>query len=418
MAKLNTYRLVDSMPAIVELVGLIPGVGTAFETVRVSRTTLEEFILSLVPTVQGEPGIPVELQASPTHIQWRYVGASIWIDIVSLESLKGTTGDPGPSIQLRSDGTYIQFSYDGETWTNLIPLTDLKGLQGNPGPGVPAGGAAGYVLSKSSVADYDAAWIPNQKLNSFGVQKMSFGVIDMGNPVTIASALTININTAQSEIVFISGNEWIGGLGTTVLGARRTLIFNDGASLAHSTAIQIPGEINFTARPGDVVEVVGTVAGSWKVVNIRRYASNYQSFRLTADVTSSVVTLGTLTGLVAPVLSNSQYLFEAMVSFTTAAATTGLNLGWSGPVDCDCLGEIVVPIVNTAGATALRGSFQASNANVLGTGTTAGGTHVASVRGILSTFTAGEFKLMFASEVASSLATIKAGSILNLTKIG
>ncbi|MCK5499874.1 MAG: hypothetical protein KAI82_01285, partial [Tritonibacter mobilis] len=30
----------------------------------------------------GADGVPVELQASATHIQWRLVGAATWIDLV------------------------------------------------------------------------------------------------------------------------------------------------------------------------------------------------------------------------------------------------------------------------------------------------------------------------------------------------
>ena len=37
----------------------------------------------------------VELQANATHIQWRYVGDSNWIDLVALEDLKGDKGDKG-----------------------------------------------------------------------------------------------------------------------------------------------------------------------------------------------------------------------------------------------------------------------------------------------------------------------------------
>lgn len=41
-------------------------------------------------------GREVELQTSATHVQWRYVGESTWVDLIELASLRGSQGEVGP----------------------------------------------------------------------------------------------------------------------------------------------------------------------------------------------------------------------------------------------------------------------------------------------------------------------------------
>ena len=85
---------------------------------------------------RGLPGREVEIRNSGTQIQWRYVGDTDWINIVSLADI---TGADGREIELGKSATYIQWRYVGDpTWTNLVALADLKGEPGDPGtiPGI------------------------------------------------------------------------------------------------------------------------------------------------------------------------------------------------------------------------------------------------------------------------------------------
>lgn len=43
----------------------------------------------------GQDGRDIELQNNGTHIQWRYVGASSWTDLVALTSITGAQGPQG-----------------------------------------------------------------------------------------------------------------------------------------------------------------------------------------------------------------------------------------------------------------------------------------------------------------------------------
>jgi hypothetical protein len=79
-------------------------------------------------------GRDVELHATTTHLQWRYIPTidepnPAWTNLIALSELKGDRGDTGP-----------------------------VGPQGIPGQGVPIGGITSQVLVKNSDTDYDMSW--------------------------------------------------------------------------------------------------------------------------------------------------------------------------------------------------------------------------------------------------------------------
>ena len=73
MTKLNTYELKGALEATLQLIGIIPGAGSAFETVRVSNEALVAFIQQYAGE-DGTNGKQVELRKGSTNIEWRYVG--------------------------------------------------------------------------------------------------------------------------------------------------------------------------------------------------------------------------------------------------------------------------------------------------------------------------------------------------------
>lgn len=76
---------------------------------------------------QGPQGPTVELRTTGTHVQWRVVGASTWINLIALVDLKGADGE---EIELRTNATHIQWRLGTGTWTDLIALSALKGADG------------------------------------------------------------------------------------------------------------------------------------------------------------------------------------------------------------------------------------------------------------------------------------------------
>ena len=69
----------------------------------------------------GAPGAAVEMQKTATHIEWRLVGASTWIELVALSTLVGPQGPPGiqgPAGDDGADGSNGAAGADGRTILN------------------------------------------------------------------------------------------------------------------------------------------------------------------------------------------------------------------------------------------------------------------------------------------------------------
>jgi hypothetical protein len=138
--------------------------------------------------------------------------------------------------------------------------------------------------------------------------------------------------------------------------------------------------------------------------------------RLTADVTNNTVTLANATGLAIALAANSTYAVDARVMFQTAATTTGIRLTQTVPT-----GATVVAQWNTP--TSLTASTQANQRAIdTGAATTAIDTANANTLAraellIITSATAGNLQIRFASEIAASNAVIKASSHLIAHKI-
>lgn len=74
--------------------------------------------IDLTSLTSGSDGREVELQATETMIQWRYVGDEIWTDLIALSSLKGPQGLKGDT------GKGIQSAYIDESGNLNITYTD------------------------------------------------------------------------------------------------------------------------------------------------------------------------------------------------------------------------------------------------------------------------------------------------------
>ena len=189
----------------------------------------------------GADGREVEFQRTATHIQWRYIGSSTWINLVPLVDLKGDKGDKGDPGQNGTNGANGANGADGRgitstaityqngasstvaptgTWTAAVPAT-VKGqylwtravitytdattstlysvaYQGQDGTGggsehgIPAGGTAGQMLAKASGDDYDAKWV-NPPEGGGGGGDTAFVRALAPNNVVIQSLTPVNI---------------------------------------------------------------------------------------------------------------------------------------------------------------------------------------------------------------------------------
>ena len=165
MGKLNTYELKGTLSSAFQMLGIIPGAGSTFETVRVSNAALVAFIQANSAAADGRE---IEMQKSATHVQWRYVGDASWTNLVALTEITGpagANGEDGEEVQLRKNSTHVQWKLaSAVTWTDLIPLADLKGEAGTglTNRGVWAAGTfnpGDYVFSTGSVGSTNSMWV-------------------------------------------------------------------------------------------------------------------------------------------------------------------------------------------------------------------------------------------------------------------
>lgn len=89
--------------------------------------------------------------------------------------------------------------------------------------------------------------------------------------VSIASAATVNIGAAASNIINVTGITTITAFDTIADGARRVVIFAGALTLTHNaTSLILPTSANITTAAGDVAQFVSKGSGNWKCVGYMR----------------------------------------------------------------------------------------------------------------------------------------------------
>jgi hypothetical protein len=128
-------------------------------------------------------------------------------------------------------------------------------------------------------------------------------------------------------------------------------------------------------------------------------------------------TIADITGLSFSITAGETYWFSADIDITSAASTTGGRLSVSGPGAPTRLAyRVAWP--TTAVADTLGNGLSAYDLPASSSGTTSQPTgNVATITGYITPSTSGTLQLRFASEVASSAITAKAGSLLQWVRV-
>lgn len=149
--------LQDLSAAIEENGDVIESLNSAI-TSKASQESVNLLSARVTDLENNADGRQIELQASETHIQWKYVQDADWTDLVALTELKGDkgatgaqgaqgpqgeTGAQGPAgadgvdgreVEFQTSSTHIQWRYVGSSvWMNLVALSTLKGDKGDTG---------------------------------------------------------------------------------------------------------------------------------------------------------------------------------------------------------------------------------------------------------------------------------------------
>ncbi len=242
---------------------------------------------------------------------------------------------------------------------------------------------------------------------------------------TLNRTTIISSSNANAAVTFTAMTVWL----ANSLIASMTVVEDPSgeaqfiASSAAAASINIPHGVNPTTPANG--DVWSTTDGFFARVNgVTKQMTPHESFtQLTATQQSTATGLANITQLVAPMVANGVYAVDCLVTFQSAATTTGLNLGFTSPAGCVCRVEVVVPLTSTAAASQLRTTFPNAAAtntgNVLGTGVTAiNSNHTARISGIITNgATAGNFQPQFATEVAASAVTLQIGSRMLVRRI-
>jgi hypothetical protein len=156
---------------------------------------------------------------------------------------------------------------------------------------------------------------------------------------------------------------------------------------------------------------------------------------LAADAANSTITPAKVTGLDKTAVQPGTYSFKYVIRYQTAIATTGIrfDVNFSGTVTSFVWNEWWVDTAATASAatpdqdeiiaaSAVPGAFASRAKGTAGRGTTlsvdtANADMLIIIEGLMVVTVAGDLQLYSGSEIASSAATVKAGSALILTQI-
>lgn len=110
----------------------------------------------------------------------------------------------------------------------------------------------------------------NTKLNKGG-DSMT-GALNFAPRVTIASASTVDLSTALSNTITVTGTTTVTSFGTLPDGAVRTIVAQDGFTINYNaTSMQLPGSRNLTLSAGDTLGLLSLGSGNWKVINYNAY---------------------------------------------------------------------------------------------------------------------------------------------------
>lgn len=226
----------------------------------------------LVEMPEGDGGIYMRIDNG--YIQWSNNNED-WNNLITVEEITGPSGqdgvdgDDGREIELQATESYIQWRYVGdESWNNLITIESLRGEKGEPGLGVPEGGDTGKVLKKKSPADYDTEWgeatgghtildksstPQTQRTNLKFEQEVEDDAV---NDITLVKS---KFKTISSTVEYDNGNS----------GAAKTIDFNNGKR--QKLTLTDNCTLTFTAVAGSnltfttLLKIIQDGTGNWNL---------------------------------------------------------------------------------------------------------------------------------------------------------
>ena len=264
----------------------------------------------------GTDGKEVEMQVASGFIQWRYVGDTVWKDLVSLATLTGPTGPAGVDgtdgtdgreVEMQSAGGFIQWRYVGDaSWTNLVDLSTMTGADG-------VDGLSAFELYKVYNPNYyktEAEWVTDLVRGKLS-DSDTVDILDYNQLLVALAAGDTKIQLqndilATADVVFdylidvnFNGYELDGNLvidtleaGTMNLTGEGTLTGNltvDAANASIYSDLNVNGTTTIIAISGSTFNTTGTHTGGIYIVSGGRIVTS-------GDATTSTIYIDAVAG--------------------------------------------------------------------------------------------------------------------------
>ncbi|SFV33133.1 hypothetical protein SAMN05216456_1896 [Devosia crocina] len=268
------------------------------------------------PGADGADGREVELQKSPTHVQWRYAGEDGWTDLIALVDLKGepgspgrdgTDGDPGApgspgnpgadgrEIELQVSQTHVQWRLAGGAWANLIALAELQGP--------PGATTIGGIDGLQEALDGKATAAQGAKADT-AVQPAALGAAAAMNEATAAQLLARTADVLVAPDTIGAAKAWV----TLAYAATRSLVWTDAWArvciLSGNMAVSNPTNI----EAGDTIMLL--LKGGTTTERTVSWGTYFRGNLPTETVTSARWLLVTLTALSTTEIATSYVVIE------------------------------------------------------------------------------------------------------------
>lgn len=250
--------------------GTIPtglAVNTTYYTVNVNRTayfngvgSISGTTLTITSVDSGAIGIGTIITGT---------GVTALTTVTSLISGSGGTGTYTVDISQTVASTVINGTYSG------VQKIKLATSIGGSAIDITVANTGNLTLTPVSLANTPPVGATGNQVATAGFVSLAAnaggkftGAIDYATPVTLASAATVDIGAAASNVLTVTGTTAITSFGTASSGTTRTITFSGALVLTYNaTSLILPGSVNITTIAGDTAVFESLGSGNWRCIS-------------------------------------------------------------------------------------------------------------------------------------------------------